>query len=100
MEQKQPKKRHRRYDADFKKEVLKMIELGRGVPDVSQSLGIGSNLIYTWVKRSKASSGDTKFTHSVLTLDEEKLALHKRIKELEMERDILKKAVGIFSRPI
>ncbi len=100
MEQKQPKKRHRRYDADFKKEVLKMIELGRGVPDVSQSLGIGSNLIYTWVKRSKASSGDAKFSDAVLTLDEEKLALHKRIKELEMERDILKKAVGIFSRPI
>ena len=28
MEQKQSKKRHRKYDADFKKEVLKMIESG------------------------------------------------------------------------
>lgn len=100
MEQKLSKKRHRKYDADFKKEVLKMIESGRSVPDISQSLGIGSNLIYTWVKRSKASSADTKFTGSVSTLDEEKLSLHKRIKELEMERDILKKAVGIFSRPM
>lgn len=100
MEQKQPKKRHRKYDVDFKKEVLKMIESGRSVPDISQSLGIGSNLIYTWVKRSRSSSGDAKFTDVLLTLDEEKLSLHKRIKELEMERDILKKAVGIFSRPM
>jgi transposase len=100
MEQKLSKKRHRKYDADFKKEVLKMVESGRSVPDLSQSLGIGSNLIYTWVKRSKTSSADTKFTREVVTLDEEKLALHNRIRELEMERDILKKALGIFSRPI
>jgi hypothetical protein len=32
-----------------------------------------------------------------LVIDEEKIALHKRIKELEMDRDILKKALGIFS---
>lgn len=77
-----------------------MVESGRSVPDISQSLGVGSNLIYTWVKRSKASSADRKLTASVLSLDEEKLAMHKRIRELEMERDILKKALGIFSRPI
>ena len=100
MEQKSSKKRHRKYDADFKKEVLKMIESGRSVPDISQSLGIGSNLIYTWVKRSRASSADARITTSVADLDEEKLAMHKRIKELEMERDILKKALGIFSRPM
>lgn len=100
MEEKQAKKRHRKYDADFKKEVLKMVESGRPVPDIAQSLGVGTNLIYTWVKRSKAATADAKFTDSVLVLDEEKLALHKRIKELEMERDILKKAVGIFSRPM
>ena len=100
MEQKPSKKRHRKYDADFKKEVLKMVESGRSVPDISQSLGIGSNLIYTWVKRSKTCSTDSKSISFGLSLDEEKLAMHKRIRELEMERDILKKALGIFSRPM
>ncbi len=100
MEQKQSKKRHRKYDADFKKEVLKMIESGRSVPDISQSLGIGSNLIYTWAKRSKTSSIDSKAIGSDPSLDEGKLAMHKRIGELEMERDILKKALGIFSPPM
>ncbi len=88
MEQKQPQKRHRKYDAEFKKEVLKMIQSGRSVPDISQSLGIGSNLIYSWAKRSRSSTSATAITSSVLTLDEEKIAMHKRIKELEMERDI------------
>lgn len=100
MEQKQFKKGRRKYDADFKKEVLKMVESGRSIPDISQSLGIGSNLIYTWAKRSKTSSRDSKAIGSGLSLDEEKLAMHKRIRELEMERDILKKALGIFSRPM
>ena len=78
-----------------------MIESGRSVPDISQSLGIGSNLIYTWVKRSKTSSTDSSKTNDFgLSLDEEKQAMHKRIRELEMERDILKKALGIFSRPM
>lgn len=98
MEQKLSKKRQRKYDADFKNEVLKMVESGRSVPDISQSLGIGSNLIYTWVKRSKTSTAVVKSSGLPLSLDEEKLSMNKRIRELEMERDILKKALGIFSR--
>jgi transposase len=100
MEQKPSKTRRRKYDADFKKEVIRMVESGRNVPDISESLGIGTNLIYTWIKRSKVQSADKKIAGPELSLDEEKLAMHKRIKELEMERDILKKALGIFSRPI
>jgi len=97
MEGKSVKTSRRKYDAEFKKEVIKMIELGRSVPDIAQSLGIGTNLIYYWKKRVKNKSlsvGDDP----VGSFDEEKAALQKRIKELEMERDILKKALGIFSR--
>jgi transposase len=97
MEQKTVKTSRRKYDAEFKKEVIKMIESGRSVPEVAQSLGIGNNLIYYWVKRSK-KKGITPLSQADDSFDEDKAALHKRIKELEMERDILKKALGIFSR--
>jgi transposase len=50
MEQKTVKTNRRKYDADFNKEVLKMIQSGRSVPEVAQSLGIGNNPIYHWVK--------------------------------------------------
>lgn len=99
MEQKTVKTSRRKYDADFKKDVVKMIESGRSVPEVAQSLGIGTNLIYYWTKQArKKGLGATK--QPALAFDEEKAALQKRIKELEMERDVLKKALGIFSRPI
>jgi transposase len=97
MDPKKPKENRRRYDADFKNEVLKMVESGRPVPEIAQSLGIGNNLIYYWVKRAKKGIAAQK-ARPELVFDEEKLALQKRVKELEMEREILKKALGIFSR--
>jgi transposase len=56
MESKTVKSKQRKYDADFKKEVIKMVEAGRSAPDVAQSLGIGKNLIYYWMKATKRHS--------------------------------------------
>jgi transposase len=99
MDPKKSKASRRKYDADFKNEVLKMVESGRPVPEIAQSLGIGNNLIYYWVKRAKKGNPVQK-DKPALVFDEEKLELQKRVKELEMEREILKKALGIFSRPM
>jgi transposase len=62
-------------------------------------LGIGNNLVYAW-KRQSAKGTMNEINESAPLLDNEKVALQKRIRELEMERDILKKALGIFSRPM
>ena len=80
-----------------KKKLLKWLNRGVPFPEVAQSLGIGNNLIYYWVKRSK-KKGIIPLLKADDSFDEDKAALHKKIKELEMERDILKKALGIFSR--
>ena len=97
MEENQVKKSRRKYDSDFKQEVLKMLETGRSASDISISLGISDQLIYQWKRRYKENvgAGEKKNTPFV---DEEKIMLQKRIRELEQERDILKKALGIFSR--
>ena len=81
MEAKPVKKRHRKYDADFKREVIKMIESGRSVSDVSQSLGLGSNFIYVWLKRAKGK--DLPGRQSDSSFDEEKASMHKRIRAQE-----------------
>lgn len=80
----------RRYDEEFKSSVLRMMESGQSVPDISQSLGLGESLLYRWKQELKPSAEREQ--------DEEKAALLRRIKQLELERDILKKALGIFSR--
>lgn len=85
-------KKRRRYDAEFKKNILKMIGDGRSVPSISQSFGVSEGLLYRWKsdakKRTKPDGGNEK---------EELKLLRKRLKEVETERDILKKALSIFS---
>ena len=91
-ESKIPKKR-RSYDAEFKSNVLKMHDDGRSVPSLAASFGINENLIYRWKKESKQLSLATKVDEAA-----ELKQLRKQLKEVEQERDILKKALGIFSR--
>ncbi len=103
MQNKNSQKSRRKYDACFKQEVIGMIASGRSVPDIARSLGIGENIIYRWRKEALGSPQTAAATpqsnpSSQVSLSEH-LALQKRLREVEMERDILKKAVGIFSRP-
>ena len=86
-------KQRRRYDADFKKSALDLIASGRSVSSVSEALGVHENLLHKW-KRKAAGTG----LEALSDESEEIKHLRKRVAELEMERDILKKALGIFSR--
>ena len=91
--------KRRKYDASFRKEVLSMVLNGRSVSEVAQSLGIGENLIYKWKSRSSQQPATVgKENSPIVPVMEDQQMLLKRIRELEQERDILKKAVGIFSR--
>ena len=80
----------RRFDEEFKASVLRMTATGQGVPEISQSLGLGKSLLYRWKQELEP--------RAERELDEEKAALLRRIKQLELERDILKKPLAIFSR--
>ena len=91
-------KKKRRYDRDFKVSAVKMVtEGGHKVAEVARSLGIDPNQLYLW-KKKFGDQGDRAFPgKGHLT---ELAALRRQLREVEMERDILKKAVGIFSKPI
>ena len=53
-EKKSKDQARRKYDSNFKQQVLQMIANGRPVRDVAESLGIGENLIYRWRSGRKA----------------------------------------------
>ena len=101
MKEKKEQNQRRKYDADFKKEVLNMVYHGRAVREIAQSLGISENLVYRWKSLSGTASG-TSLKQRDPTGDMVSYAEHEQLKALlrqtEQERDILKKALGIFSR--
>ena len=94
--QEQPTHR-RRFDRDFKLSAVKMVtEGGHKASEVARSLGIHPTRIYKW-RRSFGEDGPKAFPgKGHLT---ELTALRRKLRDVEMERDILKKAVGIFSKP-
>lgn len=101
MHPKNQLRKRRKYDEDFKAEVLKMVENGQPISTVSQSLGIGENLIYRWKSKQKktvkAAVKGEKSDFSLKLLEENE-SLKEKVKQLETERDILKKTLSIFSR--
>jgi len=92
--------KRRKYDKEFKEEVLRMISTGRPVSEVAQSLGIGENLIYKWKSRSQPKAPITALAplQADSNLRQENERLKAEMRRLEQERDILKKALSIFSR--
>lgn len=99
MKEKNSIGKRRKYDASFREEVVKMVLSGRPVTEVAQSLGIGENLIYRWKSRYNSNQpASCVKVGSVNSVTEDQQTLLRRIRELEAERDILKKALAIFSR--
>ena len=87
----------KRFDKDFKMSAVKMVtEGGHKAAEVARSLGIDANRLYLW-KRQFGDNGDKAFVGKGHL--GEMAALRRKLRDVEMERDILKKAVGIFSKP-
>lgn len=76
----------RKYDKEFKLDAIKLYkESGKTCDEVAKSLGIPKSTLYTWALEYQ-DSGDHK-------------PCHEELSDVKMERDILKKAVAIFSPP-
>ena len=85
----------KRFDKEYKISAIKMIDEQHTATEVAKGLEISRSLLYSW-KKKYADNGDKTFVgKGHLT---ELSALRKKLRETEMERDILKKAVGIFSK--
>ena len=87
----------KRFDRDFKISAVKMVtEGGHTAAEAARSLGIPSTQIYSW-KKKFGTQGDKAFPGKGHL--GELAALRRQLREVEMERSILKKAAGIFSKP-
>jgi len=88
------------YDKEFKLSAVKMIvEGGMSLSRVSRDLGINENSLHKW-KKDYLSDQQSAFPgKGRLKPEEEELRkLKKQLSRVTMERDILKKAIGYFSK--
>ena len=87
-------RQYKSYDKDFKKTVVSLYENGKGISELSREYGIGKSTIDGWIKKFKTITTSTGET----TNNDEILKLKKELKQVQLENEILKKAVAIFSK--
>ncbi len=99
MDQESKKRRPRRaFTDEFRAGAVRLVlDEGKTVPQVARDLDLTQSALRTWVERARAdrSKGKTGLT----TAEREELAkLRKQVRELTMERDILKEAAAYFAK--
>ncbi len=89
--------RHK-YDNEFKVMIVELLNSGIKTNQVSKDYGLNVSMISRWRREYKAKSGDFSKKKEVSLVDQELKALRKELRDIKEERDILKKAVSIFSK--
>ncbi len=91
--------RRRRFSRDFKKDAVRMLGDGkRSVIEVSQELGVRPDMLRKWRKLFEEDQESAFPGHGGIRVgDEELIRLRREVRRLREEREILKKAVAIFS---
>ena len=94
-------KNQRTYTREFKIEAVRLLErTGKSQTEIERELGIGSSNLSRWKKQFGEHGEDAFPGRGRLTPQEERIRQLERENEiLRQERDILKKAVTIFSKP-
>lgn len=96
-------KTRKKYDMAFKERAVQLSKERKNLSELSRELGIYPTQLYRWRKEEEEEEfgagsfpGNGKLKQ---TPEQERIGtLEKKLRDAELERDILKKAIGIFSR--
>lgn len=91
--------KQRVFEDEFKKMAVELSKLKGSVKEAAKELDLDPSLLSKW--RNKPEFNGGKIMMDIVGLSEEQMEirrLKKALKNAELERDILKKAVGIFSK--
>lgn len=92
-------KQRRQFDRAFKVEAVRLvIEERRPVAAVARDLGIGENLLHRWKQQFTDQQEQAFVGTGNLTPEQAELRrLRRELTDVTEERDILKKAISVFS---
>lgn len=90
----------KRHSKEFKKEAVRLVvQSGRKIKQIAEELGINPWTIKDWVKKyDKETRSDLISQGFKMSPEEENRILKKELADITEERDILKKAIAVFSK--
>lgn len=90
------KRIYKQYSKEYKEEAVALVrEQGYSVPEAAKSLGIASNILYRWKQHIEEQQQGKSLAEDER---EELKRLRKEVKNLRMEKEILKKASAFFAK--
>jgi transposase len=94
-------KKRRKFDREFKQMVIELSNNREDLTALAAELDIRTDLIYRW-RREATTHQEASFPgqgNKILTEEQKEIVrLKKELRDAQIERDILKKAVSIFSK--
>jgi transposase len=91
----------RKFDAEFREGAVRIVtETGKSAAEVARDLGVNETTLASWVSRARKAGGDGTLgeleREELLRLRRQDLEKSKQIKQLEMERDVLKRCMVLW----
>lgn len=84
----------RAYPAEFRRRVLDLLAGGRKVVDLSRDLGVSEQTIYTWRQQERIDRG---LVPGLISVEREEFAAaRRRIRELEAELEVHRRATELL----
>jgi len=90
--------KRRQYSSEFKREAVQLVtQGGLSIARAARDLGLNDNMVSRW-KKEADQNGQRAFPGQGPPQDEELSRLRREAEVLRQEREILKKAISIFSQ--
>jgi len=89
----------KKYDSEFKASAVELVQRGKRIKEVAQDLGITASLLSRWRREYLRDQEHAFPGHGNLKPEDQLVRdLKRQLRDVTEERDILKKALAVFSR--
>jgi transposase len=89
----------KKYDSEFKASAVELVQRGKRIKEVAQDLGITNSLLSRWRREYLRDQEHAFPGHGYLKPEDQLVRdLKRQLRDVTEERDILKKALAVFSR--
>ena len=92
------KRKRRAFTPEFQAETVRLVDGGKAIAEVARDLDLPESALRLWVRQAQVDRGQGKPGELTTAEREELQRLRREVKELRIEREILKKAAAFFAK--